>query len=288
MTAAVGARRRVWKATLVSVRRAAQLTAVIRPLPEFLIVGTQRGGTTSLHRYLSQHPGVLPARLTKGVHWFDAAFDKPESWYRANFPTEVARRRARRRLGYPPVAGESSPYYLFHPHVPARIASVMPDVRLIAVLRDPVARAWSHYQHNVARGMEALSFAAALDAEPERLAGAEQRLADPSHIDLGHRHGSYVARGRYVEQLARYSSHFDDDQMLVLFTEDLDRDPGTALARVHAFLGLPPAPAPTARRWNQQPPAELPDGTRQRLEEAFAGPDRLLAQRLGVEPPWRR
>ncbi len=285
---AARARKAAWKASVVNLRRVARLTAGARPLPEFLIVGTQRGGTTSLHHYLTQHPGVLPARLTKGVHWFDEAFDRPESWYRANFPTTLARRRAARRLGYQPVTGESSPYYLFHPHVPARIASVMPEARLVAVLRDPVARAWSHYQHNVARGMEDLTFADALDAEPARLAGAEERLAEPNAVDLGHRRGSYVARGRYLEQLERCWAELGKDQVLVLFTEDLDRDPGPTLERAWTFLGLPAAPPPAARRWNQQPPADLPDGTRERLEAAFAEPDRLLAGRLGVDLPWRR
>jgi len=262
------------------------VTAPLRPVPDFLIVGAQRCGTTSLHRYLLQHPAVLGARFQKGVHWFDEHYDRPLSWYRANFPTTIRRRWVARRSGARPVAGESSPYYLFHPHAPRWIGERLPDVRLIALLRDPVERAWSHYQHNVARGMEPLGFAEALDAEPDRLAGAEERLATPGAVDLAHRRGSYVARGRYVEQLERVWDAVPPERVLVLFTADLDRQPAETLARVHEFLGVPVRPPETTRRWNQQAPADLPGDTRDRLEAAFVDADRALAERLGQSLPW--
>lgn len=279
-------RKRLWKASLVARRRAGQATASFRPLPEFLVVGAQRAGTTSLYRYLLQHPGVISTRLTKGVHWFDEHFDEPVSWYRGHFPTTLQRRQVGRRIGYPPVTGEASPYYLFHPHVPSRIAAAVPDASIIAILRDPVERAWSHYQHNVARSMEPLSFADALAAEPDRLAGAEERLRRPGFVDLRHRRGSYVARGRYLEQLERVWSVIRPDKALVLFTDELDRDPIATLARVHTFLGLVPVAPTITRRWNEQPRADLPPGTRDFLEAAFADPDRLLAERLGAALPW--
>lgn len=281
-------RKRLWRVALAASRQVGRATAPVRPVPEFVIVGAQRAGTTSLHRYLLEHPGVLGAGLTKGVHWFDESFDEPMSWYRAHFPTTFHRRRVARRIGYPPVTGEASPYYLFHPHVPGRIASALPRVRIIAILRDPVERAWSHYQHNVARDMERLSFSDALAAEPGRLAGAEARLRQPGYVDLPHRRGSYVARGRYAEQLERLWSGFPAQQVLVLFSDDLDREPGPTLGRVHAFLGLPTIPPAATRRWNQQPPAQLPPGTRDQLEAAFREPDRVLAQRLGRDLPWGR
>jgi len=281
-------RKRVWQGAVGARRQFGRATAPLRPVPEFVIVGAQRAGTTSLHRYLLNHPGVLGAGLMKGVHWFDESFDQPSSWYRAHFPTTFHRYRISRRIGFQPVTGEASPYYLFHPHVAGRMATAVPDARIIAVLRDPVERAWSHYQHNVARGMEPLAFADALAAEPGRLAGAEARLLRPGYVDLAHRRGSYVARGRYSEQLERLWSVFPSDQLLVLFSDDLDREPGLTVGRVHTFLGLPVLPPATARRWNQQPPAQLPAGTRDELESAFAGPDRLLAARLGRKLPWGR
>lgn len=276
----------VWRTAVATGRATARVTASMRPPPDFLIVGAQRAGTTSLHRYLLEHPNVLGARFAKGVHWYDEHFDEPLRWYQRHFPTTIERGRVEKRTGHPAVAGESSPYYLFHPYVAHRIAATLPEVKVIAILRDPVTRAWSHYQHNVARDMEPLSFADALAAEDDRLAGADATLRIPGAVHLEHRRGSYVARGRYLEQLERLWSHIDEARTLVLFSHDLDTDPAGTLGRVHAFLGLPAAPVTATRRWNRQPDAELPAGTRERLLDAFAGPDAGLAERLGVELPW--
>jgi len=276
----------VWRAAVATGRATARFTASKRPPPDFLIVGAQRAGTTSLHRYLLEHPNVLGARFAKGVHWYDEHFDQPLRWYQRHFPTTLERQRVERRTGHPAVVGESSPYYLFHPFTAERVAATLPAVKVIAILRDPVTRAWSHYQHNVARDMEPLPFAEALEAEAGRLAGAEERLRVPGTIDLDHRRGSYVARGLYLDQLERLWRHVDEERTLVLFSHDLDTDPAGTVARVHSFLGLEPHPVDATRRWNRQPDAELPPGTRDRLVAAFAEPDARLARRLGVELPW--
>lgn len=279
-------RQLAWRTGVSLARTVARPTAQTRPLPDYLIVGGQRCGTTSLHHYLIQHPGVLPARFTKGVHWFDVAFDKPESWYRANFPTATRRRAAAARLGHPVVTGEASPYYLFHPEVPARTAGVMPDAKIIVVLRDPVGRAWSHYHHERARGFEDLGFEAALDAEESRLAGAEAVLAQPDGHHFSHQHHSYVARGRYAEQLERWERHVPADQILVLFSTDLEDDTDATMRRVHRHLDLPEAATATAQRWNRQSNPDLGGAVKARLREAFAPSDTALATRLGRAVPW--
>ena len=114
---------------------------MLRPLPDFLILGAQKAGTTSLHRYLEQHHAVLPPS-TKEVHYFDVQWWRGEKWYRSNFPT--ARHRRARRLpdGRPAISGESSPYYLAHPLVPARVKQTIPAVPMIVILRDPIERAY--------------------------------------------------------------------------------------------------------------------------------------------------
>ncbi|MDQ6697618.1 MAG: sulfotransferase domain-containing protein, partial [Actinomycetota bacterium] len=267
-------------------RTVARPTAGTRPLPDYLIVGGQRCGTTSLHHYLVQHPAVLPARFTKGVHWFDVAFDKPESWYRSNFATGARRRSASERLGQTVVTGEASPYYLFHPEVPGRVAALKPEMKIIAVLRDPIERAWSHYHHERARGFEDLDFEAALDAEDGRLAGAELVLAAPDGRHFSHQHHSYVARGRYAEQLKRWERHIPADQTLVLLSTDLQDDTEATMAGVHRFLGLTEEPTATGRRWNKQSNPELSDRVRDRLQAAFSDGDRQLAARLGRRLPW--
>jgi hypothetical protein len=280
------ARQVAWRAGVSVARTVARPTAGTRPLPDYLIVGGQRCGTTSLHHYLVQHPAVLPARFTKGVHWFDVEFDKPESWYRANFPTAARRRAAVERLGHPVVTGEASPYYLCHPEVPARVAGVKPDMKIIALLRDPIERAWSHYHHERVRGFENLEFEAALDAEAGRLAGAGVVLATPDGRHFSHQHHSYVARGRYAEQLKRWDRHIPADQTLVLLSTDLQDDTEATMARVHRFLGLPEEPTATDRHWNKQSNPELSRAVRARLQAAFADSDHELANRLHRSLPW--
>jgi hypothetical protein len=111
-------------------------------------------------------------------------------------------------------------------------------------------------------------------------------LRVPGAIHHGHRRGSYVARGRYVEQLDRLWRHIDRERTLVLFSHDLDTDPVGTLERAQVFLGLEPLAVTAARRWNRQPDAELPPGTRERLTDAFAEPDAQLARRLDRDLPW--
>jgi Sulfotransferase domain len=279
-------KQRAWRTGVALGRSVARPTSSHRPFPDYLIVGGQRCGTTSLHHYLVQHPAVLPARFTKGVHWFDVAFDKPPSWYRANFPTSRRREAAGARLGEPVVTGEASPYYLFHPIVPERAAAMVPHAKIIAVLRDPVHRAWSQYHHERVRGFETLEFEAAIDAEPARLAGAEAVLTSPDGHHFSHQHHSYVARGRYAEQLERWHDHFADDQVLVLFSTDLEEDTAATMARVHRFLGLSAAPTVTAGRWNRQSNPELPERLHRRLRDAFAASDDAVSERLGRAVPW--
>jgi len=133
-------------------------TAHLRQAPSFLIIGTQKGGTSSLHHYLSRNNSVRMA-IKKEVHFFDSYFGKGLAWYLAHF--------ARRKDAV--ITGEASPSYLMHPLVPRRVHGAFPQMRLIALLRNPVDRAYSHYQMNVRKGIEALSFEDAVEQEPSRL-----------------------------------------------------------------------------------------------------------------------
>jgi hypothetical protein len=223
-------------------------------LPEFLIIGGQRCGTTSLYRYLAGHPSVRAA-TGKELQFLSLHHGRGLRWYRGHFPARPA--------GV--LSFEASPYYLFDPDVPARAAALLPDARFIALLRDPADRAYSHYLHSRAYGVEPLSFADALDAEPER-------LATGGHT--ARRRYSYVARGRYAEQLSRWFGAVGRDRVLVVRTEQLDDRYGEILD----FLGLDRVPAPDrrhTRRPGDAPP--LPDHLRARLDAGFTADQAWLA-----------
>jgi hypothetical protein len=250
-----------------------RLSPAPRALPGFLLIGAQRAGTTSLYAQLLRHPQVLPS-LRKEVQYFTLHHARGEAWYRAHFPTEraLAARRA--------VCGEATPYYLFHPLAPERAHRLLPEARLLVVLREPVARAFSHYAHSRARGRETLGFEAALEREPERLAAEGERPG------FAHQHFSYFARGLYAEQLRRWLGWYPRERLLVLRFEDLTADPSACVDRAVEFLGLPHAslPAFPVRNAREYPPLDA--ALRAALARRYAPHNRDLEELLGFELGW--
>lgn len=261
----------------------ARLTGAAPILPAFLVVGGKRCGSTSLYEYMIRHPSVVGTRAKKGTHYFDVNYPRGLGWYLSKFPSQ-------RRFGRDAtvVTGEASPYYMFHPLAPARIAATLPEVRLIAALRDPVERAWSHYRYSVQRGFETLPVDEALDREPQRLAGeVERMLADPAYQSYAHRHHTYLARGHYADDIEALHALFGVEQVLVLQSEALFADPATELRKVFRFLGLDDGvdlgPLRVYKAGRDQ---TMPAAVRHRLEEYYAEPNRHLAQLPGIELSW--
>jgi len=275
--------RRSWQAARVQARRADPRP---RALPELLIIGTQRGGTTSMYEYLSRHPDVVPP-VGKELQYFSVEHGRGDAWYRAHFPTErdVERQRA---AGRDCLVFEASPYYLFHPLAARRAAATAARAKLLALLRDPVERAYSHYEHMRQRGLEPLSFEDAVAAEPERLAGEVERMqADPTYRSRAHRIWSYVSRGRYAPQLTEWLAHFPRSQLLVLRSEDLFADAGAVYAQVLEFLGLRPLALPAYPAYTRRqagPP--LRDDTRAALRQTFRPDVERLTGVVGAPMGW--
>lgn len=268
--------------------RAAYGTATgdLRMLPDYLIVGGQRCGSTSLHNYLAEHPLVGRPRI-KEIQYLSMEHARGERWYRGHFPTRAYAAAVGARRGRPLVVGEASPYYLFHPLAPRRAAALLPRARIIAVLRDPVARAYSHYQMEVAQGHEPLGFVEALDAEPERLAGELERIErDPSYAAFAFRNFSYQARGDYLEQLRRWYDAYPAEQILVLRSEDLFADPARVVAQTLEFLGLPPFRGRGYRQLNRRDYAGIGEAVQRRLAERFAPGNERLGAFLGRDMDW--
>jgi hypothetical protein len=250
-------------------------TADLRPLPDFLILGAQKAGTTALYAYLRWHPQITGPSF-KEVSFFDRHYANGERWYRAHLPI--------RRRG---IVGEASPSYLFHPLAPQRVAAMLPRARLVALLRNPVERAFSHYQHEVALGREQLSFEDAVAREDERMEGElERMLADPRYFSHAWWNYTYVARGLYAEQLERWFAAFPREQLLVLLTDDLAADTAGAYREVLQFLGVDPHGLESYPRIFERDYGEMSPDTRARLEAKFAEPNRRLAELLGRDLPW--
>jgi len=245
--------------------------------PDFLIIGAQRSGSTSLFRYLATHPQITGS-IEKEVKYFTAFAAYPWSWYRSQFPSEI-------RAGT--VVGEATPYYLPHPLAPGRVAARLPRAKLIAILRNPVDRALSHYHHERARGTEWLSFEEALAAESERLRGAFERLEhEPGYASIEYQNHSYATRGLYAEQVRRWLAVMPARDLLVVRSEDLYAHPLSTVNEVAAFLGVDAVRSIDAVAHNERPYAGMSAETRARLAERFAGANRDLEQLLGRDMHW--
>lgn len=265
-------------------------TAAVRMMPAFVLVGAQRAGTTAIHRALVAHPATVPPLFHKGINYFDLAYHRGASWYRGHFPVRALAERRTADVPGGPRTFESSGYYMFHPCAIQRLKNDLPDVKLLVSLRDPIERAWSQHRRELTGGFETEeSFERALELEPERLAGeAEKMIADPRYASFSHRHHSYLAKSRYVEQLRPLFELFGRDQVLVVDSETWAEQPQRTYDQILDFLGLPPFQPPAFGHWNTRAkPQPLAESTRRRLEAHFEPYDAALAELLGRPLAWR-
>lgn len=261
-------------------------TERLRLRPGFIMIGAQRSGTTSLFRMLAAHPQVMPAPHCKGVNYFDLNYHRGMRWYCGHFAVAGLARRRTARYGEP-IAFEASGYYLYHPFALERMARDLPDLRLVAMLRDPVERAFSAYKHEYARGFEQETFEKALELEDRRLAGEIDRMRDDTRYEsFSHRHHSYRHRGHYAEQLERVFAHFPRAQVHVMDSEAYFDQPAREYRRLLEFLGLRPFEPGEFGKFNAEPGPPMLSRIRQVLEDYYTPHNRRLTELLGRSPPW--
>ncbi len=274
-----------------------EMTSSIRCMPDFLIIGAQRCGTTSLYYYLTEHPNIGPSSV-KEVHFFDDAFTKGIRWYRAQFPTTLQKYYSEHIRRYDFFTGEATPSYLFHPHAPKRIVQILPKVKLIVLLRNPVDRAYSHYWLRTTLGDETSTFEDAIRAEQERIVGEQEKLLVDEHYRDTYRRFSYLTRGMYVAQLQRWMSYYPREQFLILKSEDFYRDPGGVTKQVLQFIGVPAEVVKISKEYkqyrlgrktgyrNKEKPPTLDPKIRKYLLDYFKPHNARLYQLLGRDFGW--
>jgi hypothetical protein len=266
-------------------------------LPDFIVIGAAKSGTTSLYGALTDHPFVVPCTTTdphfqntKEVHFFSIGFQRGEDWYRSHFPLESARREFEAEHGRPFLTGEASPSYISSYWASGRMRQLLPDVKLLAVLRNPVDRAYSQFQMSRRQGLEPFErFEDATAAEEERLRPELARLStDPSYQSPDFGAWSYLARSRYAEQLERWLAVFPREQFLFLKAEDLFSDPDTTRAAAFDFLGLPPYRPDGASRLNTASYEAIEPRLRAEYTEYFRPHNERLYELTGVDFGWER
>jgi hypothetical protein len=258
-----------------------ELTTQGRVLPNFIIIGVQKGGTSSLYKYLLQHPNVVPG-YKKEVKFFDGSYHKGIDWYRYNFPLKSEMSDPTKQTG------EASPSYVFHPLVSKRIKDALPDVKLILLLRDPVARAYSHFQGNMRKGQENLSFEEAIEHEESRLEGERESIIADQHYPMyKYLVYSYLARGIYIDQVRNWLEYFPREQILILRSEDLFRNPQSVYSRVLEFLGLANFKLDDYEIFNFGRYSQIDPETEKRLRVYFSPYNQELYEFLGMDLGWK-
>lgn len=219
---------------------------------DFVIGGTQKGGTSALDSFLRQHPEICMPTTKKELHFFDRAEENRDyNAYHANFKPERQHR----------MIGEASPIYMYWETAPARIRNYNPKMKWILALRNPVERAFSAWNMETKRGKEKLSFAEAIEREAERCREA---------LPLQHRVYSYVDRGFYAHQVQRVFDIFGRESVLVLLSEELRNEHQKTLRSVFEFLGVDSSfVPPEASVFEQEYVDKIDNQLRARLLEMF-------------------
>lgn len=269
-------------------RRYGHATSRWRMDPGFIVIGGQRCGTTTIFKSLAEHPQVLRPPVEKGTDYYTLNYARGRDWYRGRFPLQ-ATAVARPGGAKPAVAFEACTYYMFHPFAIERLARDFPDIKLVAMLRDPVERAFSAYKHEFARKYDPESdFLRALELEDERLVGEVERMRDPNYESFAHRHQAYRLRGQFAEQLHRVYEHYPREQVYIMESEAFFADSRAEYRAVIDFLGLRRWEPATFEQHNARPSKPMPADAKEFLENHYRSHDEKLADLLGHRPFWAR
>ena len=266
------------------------LTSSFRSMPDFIIIGAAKCGTSSLYQYLIQHPNIKSA-FQKEPSFFNKYFDKDLTWYRSNFPIH--------RQDF--ITGEASPGYISYPPAPQRIAKLIPSVKLILLLRNPVDRACSFYYHKLKflGNKDPLSFEEAIKQEPIRLnLNSELRKIiddekcynreDYYYLHKKYYHHTYLCNSIYIDYIKHWLRFFPKKQLLILKSEDLFEDPRATYARVLEFLNLPEWDLKKYKKYNPNQYQKMDSATRDYLIDYFKPHNKMLYEYLGTNFNWDR
>lgn len=253
------------------------ITASQRKLPNFLCIGAQKSGSSTLYWWLYQHPKISMS-FDKESKFLDRHYNKGEQWYRHQFPLASSKK----------LAGDNTPYYLFHPLVPERAYSLCPDAKVIMILRNPIDRALSQYQMECRKGREIhSSFEEAIEGELERISKAKSDLfADP----LGYHHvfenTSYLSRGIYMDQIEQWLKYYRRDQMLILVSETFFNEPKRELEQVYDFLNIDQKLPTDFTTYNVFKYEDMNPKTKSELSDFFRPHNKRLEEFLDRKLDW--
>tara|TARA_Y100000817_G_C16859644_1_gene545296 strand:+ start:1673 stop:2512 length:840 start_codon:yes stop_codon:yes gene_type:complete len=206
------------------------ITASSRILPDFIINGTVRSGTTSLYYNICEHPSILSADYDE-IGFFDSNYQLGINWYRSMFPTQKEISELKKKTGFA-ITGEDTPFYFWKKEAARRILNDLPNVKIISIFRNPIDRAYSNYNLSIRANTEKLSFEDAIEEEM-------RFLDEHSFRESVDRQRSYIAKGIYEKQINFWFEIFPKKQIHILSTEDMKKNPQDTLKKIFRFLEIP-------------------------------------------------
>ena len=215
------------------------LTGFAHVLPDYYIIGVAKCGTSSLYETLIQHPSVQPA-VTKETHFFDRYYDRGISWYKVCFPFKFQKFIAKFFLRKNFITGEATPRYIEHPYTAEKILKITPNSKLIVILRNPIDRAYSHWNMNYQGGeKEDLPFEKAIEQERIRIEGEYEKMKkNTNYYARQFYRYSYLDRSTYVKYVEKWMKFFPKNQILILKSEDFFSNPQQVFDRICHFLNI--------------------------------------------------
>ena len=259
------------------------LTGPVRVLPDFIIIGAGKCGTSSLYNYLIQHPNIYPAKI-KELNYFGRRWTK---WYRPNFPTILLKHFVKKFRREPFITGEASPFYLLNLLVPKQVKEKIPNVKIIILLRNPVDRAFSQYSQWKKTKHESLSFEEAIKLEKIRTKKEWENYTDYNPPgSRNHARYSYLEAGLFYDQIKGWMDVFPKEQFLILKAEDFFSEPLKFLYQVFDFLGVPHHEINVSEKFNVGHYKEMNLSTKKFLKNFFKPHNEKLYKFLGRDFNW--
>tara|TARA_Y100000741_G_scaffold362325_1_gene347908 strand:- start:626 stop:1471 length:846 start_codon:yes stop_codon:yes gene_type:complete len=259
------------------------ITAKSRVLPDFLLIGAVRSGTTSLYYDICQHPSVHEAAYDE-IGFFDDNFHLGEEWYRSLFPSKKKMFEIKQETGRS-ITGEDTPFYIWNDIVIDRIFNMLPNVKLISILRNPVDRAYSNYQLGLREGTERRTFRDAIEDDMKFLDKKKQEGYALTNDDYKK---SYLAKGIYVEQLEKWFKVFRKEQFCIISTEDFSRKPDMTLKKIFNFLEITDYSIKKFEEKKKSKYNEMDDSLRIEVEEFFSEYNSRLYNLIDQEFDWMK
>tara|TARA_B100000586_G_scaffold21996_1_gene14543 strand:+ start:1374 stop:2246 length:873 start_codon:yes stop_codon:yes gene_type:complete len=213
------------------------LSSGVRVLPDFIVIGVGRGATTTLHHNLSKNPCVFSAAYDE-IGFFDENYHLGEDWYRSLFPTKYTKNKTIKDHNHF-LSFEVTPSYIRKPWAARRIKQVLPHAKLIAILRNPVDRTYSHYNMGVNESNEQRSFEDVIKKDLIELKKFKNSNTKSDDYFKTVVENSFLARGLYVEQLKIWFKIFDKKQIHITTTENLAMNPDKTFSEIFNFLEIP-------------------------------------------------